>query len=56
MGDSASSSSTPGSPVDTPASSIDIPRDTPGKVSEQDKLEAARLKGEANKAFQSTLQ
>jgi serine/threonine-protein phosphatase 5 len=56
MTDSASSSSPPDSPVDTPPSSIDIPNGTLKDISEQDKVEAARLKGDANKAFQRTLQ
>lgn len=55
MTDSASSS-VPDSPVDTPPSSIDIPNTILRIPSEEDKFKAARLKGEANKAFQSTMQ
>ncbi|GJJ06342.1 hypothetical protein Clacol_000533 [Clathrus columnatus] len=54
-GFTSSESSAPGSPIDTPPSSIPSPNLKSinlNYVSEEDKLEAVRIKAEANKAFQ----
>lgn len=48
MSDTSSFSS-----IDTPPSSVSSPRAYANEISEENKQEAARIKAEANKAFQS---